>query len=180
MGALSSQRIPLVPHGNEITSDFKITVLVKRQKALISLDFEVSGNISDILFPELTTSHQRKDSLWEQTCFEAFISWKNQKFYWELNLSPSGDWNFYYFDDYRSGQREERKIDRVFYQREDTQHKNFLVTLDLTPILPQKTELSLGLAAVIEKRDHSKSYWTLRHLSSKPDFHIRQSFIFKI
>jgi hypothetical protein len=36
--------------------------------------------------------------------------------------------------------------------------------------------LQLGLSAVIEAADGSKSYWALAHCATQPDFHLRQSF----
>jgi hypothetical protein len=47
------------------------------------------------------------------------------------------------------------------------------VRLDLggVPGLPIEAEWALGLSAVIEAADGSRSYWALRHPSSAPDFH---------
>jgi len=45
----------------------------------------------------------RKDELWHHTCFEAFLGLPGSDAYWELNVSPDGDWNLYRFSGYRSG-----------------------------------------------------------------------------
>ena len=39
----------------------------------------------------------RRDGLWKATCFEAFLALPNQSRYWEINLSPNGDWAVYSF-----------------------------------------------------------------------------------
>ena len=43
-------------------------------------------------------------------------------------------------------------------------------------LLPEGAILAIGLSAVIEARDGSKSYWALTHCAAQPDFHLRQSF----
>ena len=45
----------------------------------------------------------RADELWRSTCFEFFLGRAGQPGYIELNVSPSGAWNCYTFDDYRAG-----------------------------------------------------------------------------
>lgn len=46
----------------------------------------------------------RQDYLWQHTCFECFISPDSQpqRPYLEVNLAPSGQFNLYYFDNYRT------------------------------------------------------------------------------
>lgn len=43
-------------------------------------------------------------------------------------------------------------------------------------LLPSDHTLLLGISAVIELADGSKSYWALEHGAPQPDFHLRQSF----
>ena len=50
---------------------------------------------------------QRRDGLWQHTCFEAFFGVLGSDDYWEFNLAPSGDWNVYRFAGYRAGQTPE-------------------------------------------------------------------------
>ena len=38
----------------------------------------------------------------------------------------------------------------------------------------------LGLSAVLEERDGTKSYWSLAHSSEKPDFHMCDCFVGKL
>jgi hypothetical protein len=49
--------------------------------------------------------------------------------------------------------------------------------------LPQNSadkSLQLGLSAVIEANDGSRSYWALLHPESRPDFHHRAGFILSL
>lgn len=63
------------------------------------------------LYPKFDNTHsilqRRKDYLWEDTCFECFISHHYQKNapYIEINISPTGAFNLYYFDGYRNPQQ---------------------------------------------------------------------------
>lgn len=49
------------------------------------------------------------------------------------------------------------------------------VDLDLTSI--PSGALRMGLSAVIEERDGTKSYWALAHAPGPPDFHNSDCFI---
>lgn len=49
------------------------------------------------------------------------------------------------------------------------------VDLDLTSI--PSGAMNMGLSAVIEERDGTKSYWALAHAPGSPDFHNRDCFI---
>jgi hypothetical protein len=48
------------------------------------------------------------------------------------------------------------------------------VDFDLAPFAD--TSLTLGLSAVIEEKDGTKSYWALAHPPGKPDFHHKDCF----
>jgi hypothetical protein len=44
-------------------------------------------------------------------------------------------------------------------------------TLGATIAVPADTNWELGLSAVLEEKDGTKSYWALAHPREKPDFH---------
>ena len=127
---------------------------------------------------------QRLDHLWEHTCFEAFLSSKKSDEYWELNISPFGDWNLYHFKGYRKALGREARIPSLSHFKSDflqTQTVRSLeVTIDLKS-LPLTSELSLGLTAVLEfQYPVGKTYWALKHAGQKPDFHLQESFVLKL
>lgn len=117
----------------------------------------------------------RRDELWRTTCFEAFFGVADSPAYFELNLTPSGDWAWYAFDDYRKGMRkpslasgDEPRIIRV--QRNET-------SVDLEAFVPIRCFESLALdshwpAAVLDRSDEP-TYWALTHRGPAPDFHLR-------
>lgn len=101
---------------------------------------------------------------------------ENSAGYREFNFSPSGQWAAYRFTGYR--ERDEAfaptaKPQLIFTPLAD----GFELRASLpAALLPPDSTLQLGLTAVIEAADGSKTYWALAHHAAQPDFHIRQSF----
>lgn len=138
----------------------------------------------------------RKDRLWEHTCFEAFISAPALKRYYELNMSPAKEWAVYHFNDYREGMTPEYRLTDVEAKVSLAIEKGALLNktatlryefgFDVASLqtlrigLGSIQNLQLGLTAVIEMRDHSKTYWALKHTGDRADFHQRASFILQM
>ena len=126
--------------------------------------------------------------------------------YHEFNLAPSGEWQCYRLDDYRSGTRPDHRVgnpdigtswgldllpeDRSGgimkarvdpHDRGDTPFFMLAATLDLSgSMLPLDEPWDLGLAAVIEERTGKKSYWALNHPEGEPDFHHPDCFALRL
>lgn len=149
----------LVPHPDTPCPALSaITVEVERGARLM-LAFRCEGDASAICWPALAVP-VRTDELWRHTCFEAFVA--DGAGYREFNLSPSGAWSAYVFDGYRSGMRDaDADIGIAF--------ADAALTATIAADLPAHGRL--GLSAVIELADGSKSYWALAHPPGKPDFH---------
>jgi hypothetical protein len=131
------------------------------------------------------TPPQRRDGLWQHTCFEAFIAAAGSSAYWEFNLSPAGDWNVYRFDDYRAGQRIETAYQQVSLDLSCTQALLVLnLHCPLPPALLQPLQsgaaLELGLTAVLEQPGGELSYWALNHPGPEPDFHDRRGWSLRL
>ncbi len=111
----------------------------------------------------------RRDGLWNTTCFELFLMCEDGQ-YFEFNISPSAEWAIYAFDSYRNGMRV-LEVDVSphieFSQTIDT----FAVEADIDFGPIPSGPLRLGLSAVIEETDGTKSYWALAHPPGAPDFH---------
>lgn len=108
----------------------------------------------------------RTDELWRTTCFELFVRARGQEAYREFNFSPSGAWAAYAFDGYRSGMRPLELAAAPVITR-DVEGWNVLLGGAAMPA----GEVSVGLTAVIEEIDGTKSYWALAHPAGPPDFH---------
>jgi len=150
---------------------------IGRRADALSVHCEVRGDLSKVSIPAAAEAPRRQDRLWEETCFELFLGAADSGEYWELNLSPSGDWNVYRFDRYREGMREEPAIMSLplGIRREPGA---LLVTAELGvgKSVPADKDLAATVAAVIKAIDGGKSHWALVHPSSRPDFHRRDGF----
>lgn len=141
--------------------------------AVLELHYFVTGAIRDVRIPEPCEA-QRADRLWEHSCFEAFVRSEGQSTYHEINLSPSSEWAAYRFGAYRSGMQLPPGITPPIIGLRATA-KTFVlhshISLPGLPGLREGAPWRLGLSAVIEEMNGTKSYWALAHPPGKPDFH---------
>lgn len=143
----------------------------------IFVRFILSGDVRHVRLPRRGWRPPRhSDGLWRHTCFEAFLRAGDEAAYYEFNLSPSGDWAAWRFDDYRSGRKVARQVGPPGidpFWREGPQPCAFAAVLELERLvaLPLHEPWHLGLSAVIEERNGRLSYWALRHPPGDPDFH---------
>lgn len=110
----------------------------------------------------------RADELWRTTCFEAFLRGGGEESYREWNFAPSGDWAAYDFTTYREGMTEAVIAKPPYIRMEDNLT---WWALGATIAIPADVQWELGLSAVLEEKDGTKSYWALGHPDAKPDFH---------
>lgn len=140
---------------------------------LLALRYVVTHPEGSLVVPALTNG-ARKDTLWKQTCFEAFIRIPGGEAYYELNFSPSSEWAAYRFDGFRAGMTMADGIEAPRIEW-NTARDGFELHAqsDLSGLagLPTATPWRLGLTAVIEDAPGQLSYWALTHPPGVPDFH---------
>ncbi len=159
--------------------------VTRSQDGQLTFLYQIKGDMLRLLIPSVDTENCG-ESLWEHTCFEAFISTPGSTFYQEFNFSPSGQSATYIFSDYR-------QADNPIELTEKPQISSTLSVgrLDLMAVVSPtvlRSELStanlqIGLSAVIESADipgGNHSYWALHHPAARPDFHHRQSFVLEL
>ncbi len=158
--------------------------LARRNNTLV-VRYELIGNLQDIAIPGRKPNPSRVKGLWESTCFELFFAVRGLDQYWEINLSPSGDWNVFRFEHYEEERsihnlREEPLISSLS-SRTDKQPGSLSLDCEfnLDKLIREDHLLELGISAVIKSRIR-KSYWALAHRDSKPNFHRRDSFLLKL
>jgi hypothetical protein len=125
----------------------------------------------------------RVDALWKHTCFEAFVANAEGPGYHEFNFSPSLDWAIYRFSAYREGMSAPevgRAPDISMRQGRDGLELRSVVHLRCMADLRDARHLRIALAAVIEDQNGRLSYWGLRHLPGKPDFHHPDGFALEV
>lgn len=143
------------------------------------LRYHVEMPLASLILPN-EAEPTRTDGLWKTTCFEVFLRLPDGKAYIELNASSSSQWAAYRFDDYRAGMAE-LPIEVAPEIGLDASESHF--ALEVTYALPSEwagRPLDLGLSAVIEELDGTKSYWALAHPPGAPDFHHGDCFVHKL
>lgn len=152
-----------------------ITGTVERA-ATLAMTYQIQGDLTALSFPPPATP-QRGDSLWETTCLEAFMAIPGHDAYWEFNFSPSGAWQVYHFEGYRSAMAIETRISDLTTQIDHTPTGFTLsIALDLNALGLGDQPLELGITAVIATTAGVLSYWALHHPGPTADFHDRRAF----
>lgn len=131
-----------------------------------------------LMLPEVDEP-SRRDGLWQTTCFELFVSRPDGEAYFEYNFSPSTEWQIYRFSAHRTGRAEEM-LDRPVITC-DFSDRHFALNVEM--MLPDGWHdgpYMLGLSAVVEEADGTKSCWALAHPPGKPDFHHKDCFALKL
>lgn len=160
---------------------FDLSADVARSAQLLQLRFRLAGPLALLAIPEPAAAPERRDGLWQATCFEAFWAEAGAEPYWELNLSPAGHWNLYRLDGYRQGLAEEQAFSSLPFQIHHGPAELVLVVeLPLPPALGPQTPLELAITAVLAQADGNVSFWALVHPGSEADFHRRDGFLLEL
>jgi hypothetical protein len=119
---------------------------------------------------------ERKDELWKATCFELFIQPIGHAHYWEMNVAPSGDWNVYFFSDYRLGMQSETRVSPKKFSLEPIGGAGFHLSFSFAQnfLAIEDMNIRIGLSCVWLNNNLQVSYWAREHAQSKPDFHNTQ------
>ena len=142
----------------------------------LNLAYCLTGDQSAIRYPEASISPGRQWHLWEHSCFECFIATAGRPDYYEVNLSPSGDWNSYYFTDVRKHMQEAHNLGITASDfSKDTRQARLSARLAFSHGSPDKY-LEINLSAVIEGLNGDFHYFALAHALERPDFHCRKNF----
>jgi hypothetical protein len=163
----------LVPHPDTPTRSVRyVTASIQRSRRSLHIQYVVEGPTNQLALPPPAKPY-RADELWGMTCFEFFAAVGPEK-YLEFNFSPSSQWAEYRFDTYRGDMEaapvENPPIIRVI-------DENYYLHVSVTIDCPVLASGPVGLSAVIEETDGTKSYWALAHAPGPPDFHNRDCFI---
>ncbi len=183
LSLMTNRVFTLKPFNRNSNTNFKASASYswhRSRKLEVSYSFisTVPSSQSLVRFPHFKSIRKRGDNLHHNTCFEAFISIPGEKRYWELNASPSGEWNLYSFLDYRNGFKEVQTINPPeFSLQVNDSFFLFYLFIDLYPWFEFSGEPELSLNVVLRHIDSSLSYWSFSHNSTHPDFHDRTCFI---
>lgn len=190
MKADNQKSFALVPFSAcGIPAGLKLEGTVARRGGDLQLHYRLTGPLQGLLIPAPAASAERRDGLWQSTCFEAFLAEAGSDTYWELNLSPAGHWNLYRLNGYRQGLEPEAAVAALPLQLGPPEPAagalrqgllELQLELPLPPELACAGPLELAITAVLQQRDLSLSYWALAHPGPEPDFHRRDGFLLEL
>jgi hypothetical protein len=159
----------------------ELSANVHRDRDILSIEYQLRGDLNTLIIPAQTATPTRKSFLWENTCFEFFVGVPGSSDYWEFNLSPTGDWNIFHLDSYRQGLREELAFTSLEFDVSMTQNLLLLkLVVNLESIIPAQRDLEISVTTVIESQLGEISYWAINHSGEIADFHLRDSFTIEI
>ena len=146
--------------------------------SILVVRFWVIGPIDRLKIPPISDAPQRLTGLWETTCFECFLGALGQEQYWEINLSPNGDWNVFQLDGYREPLRQEQAIETLpFWVERDGDRMTLEMRLDIQKLGLCRDAIELSVTSVLQETTGDISYWAVAHIGAEPDFHLRKSFV---
>ncbi|MGK5089368.1 DOMON-like domain-containing protein [Bdellovibrionota bacterium FG-2] len=162
-----------------LTQNLSLKGSLQRTSDMLEVSFELCGNLNRLRITADSNSPSRLHELWKHTCFEAFFAPAGalRGPYWELNLSPSGDWNFYHFADYRKGMREALELTSIKTSIKPQNENQLTLKVELPADFLAGADFTASLTSVLEHSDGTFSYWALHHPTPKPDFHYREGFV---
>lgn len=168
----------LVPFPSPDIPAVEIQGKVSVRHNLLAVSYTLTGDVEEVLLAPASPQPGRRDELWQATCFEFFLARENRPDYWEFNLSPSGNWNVYRMDDYRRrGFRQETRISQLpFTFKKGADGYLLDVAVDLAWMNLDSQDWEMAIAAIVQTKNGSETYWALAHPASKPDFHLRAGF----
>lgn len=129
-------------------------------------EFRIERGIADIIVPRPEPS-ERRDFLWKTTCFEIFWQPAGGSYYREFNLSPSGCWAAYDFDDFRENSRD-APVDAIAIA---CSHNDDALVLKASISAALPTPADVALNAIIEEPDGTLQFWALAFQEGEPEFH---------
>lgn len=166
---------PFVPNEPE---HFAITCSISRDDSVLHVCFTLRGPLHHLRIPLPAKHPERRDNLWQESCFEFFFAEVGSEVYWEVNLAPSGHWNVFRFDSYRQGMQREENVAslpcRIVFSPQTFTLK---AALDLGCMSLRDKPMQAGISAVLQSKSNNLSCWALAHPCGKPDFHDRKGFL---
>lgn len=174
MGQSKAVQLSLVPHSAHPPSSppFRLWASVEHSAsfgamATTNIWFGIGAPAERFLIQQ-SPEPGRVDGLWRTTCFEAFLREEGDDAYREYNFAPSGDWAAYDFASYRDPLGDSEVGAAPYIRIEDNLT---WWSFGATIAIEAGKRWQLGLSAVIEEKDGTRSYWALAHSPGKPDFH---------
>ena len=162
--------------------DYRIDGHCSRSARILTLRFELQGDLSRLSLAAPAAPPERRMGLWNATCFEFFLAPAGDPGYWEFNLSPARHWNVFRFSGYRQGMQEEKAFSTLPFNVDRGERKVELVLKAFIPlpIVEPAAPWRLAICTVLLSRDGSATYWALAHPGPEADFHHPKGFLVEL
>ncbi|SFV50560.1 hypothetical protein MNB_SV-12-26 [hydrothermal vent metagenome] len=150
----------------------EIYATIELQPSRLKIEYEIINNLSSYHFPK-ETKQQRANELWRDTCFELFIANHSSTEYYELNISPSTQWNAYHFKSYKEEMRETDVFSTpsiISHQLDKSYNLSFEMAFQ-EDIFVKK--LSINLAVILLDKEEMRHFYAINRCKESPDFHDR-------
>lgn len=174
----------------EHARSYKVAAGAEMQAGSLTLGWKITAvnatALDEIVLAEPEERGVRRDGLWKETCFEAFLPHAGSDAYLEFNGAASGDWNCYSFRTYREGMNpvpvNGASPPRILSMTRSAKEIELRYSLPMAVVKQGFFSLGLGsidfdaigLTLVLNCRS-ATTYWALSHDGVKPDFHLRSS-----
>ncbi len=153
-----------------------VTATIELHDNQLTLEYQIQGNMSQYHFPK-QTKQERANELWLDTTFELFIAPTNSDEYWEINISPSTQWNVYHFTSYKEGMKESNIISQPTIKT-DEYHNEYRLTFNSTvPNEHFDHVLQINLCVILLDQKGVRHFYSIKRREGSPDFHDRDSFM---
>lgn len=160
-----------------ISSDFQLNGSILKVSYLVDdsgkeiedfYPFEVGKDSSGALFP--------LENLWSTTCFEIFLKNAITNDYYEFNFNSKGEWNVFYFSDYRKRVENFKPPLNITMKTSQSFGRPLLeFFIDIKNLVKLELPAYVNMATVT-KGKAGISYWSQKHSGQKPDFHDFKNF----
>ncbi len=169
-----NQMYTLKNHYN-IDEQTTVKAIIELHDDKLMLEYQISGNLSHYHFPKLT-KQQRADKLWLDTTFELFIAPENSAEYWEINVSPSTQWNVYHFTSYKEGMKESNIISQPTIKTYEYDNEYRLTFNSTVPNEYFDHVLQINLCVILLDQKGVRYFYSIKRREGSPDFHDRDCF----
>ncbi len=173
------KEIFILKNHNEEQKDIEIQANLEIENKILSLEFNIIGDIENYLFDK-PSIQKRENELWKRTCFELFIAPKSKSNYNELNISPSSEWNFYHFSNYKIGMKEDKDISKPSIYS-SIRKNHYLLSCKFTinnKILEDK--LIFNLAVILLDKKGLRHFYSINRKRGVVDFHNREYWVYSL
>ena len=169
------RRYLLKSHKQEKTNT-KVYATIELQDNRLKVNYEIRADVSQYNFLK-KTKQQRVDELWRDSCFEIFIANRSSDEYYEINTSPSTEWNAYHFKSYKEKMNKSYIFSMPSIKNQQLANRyNFSFEMSFQEGIFEK-ELLINLAVILLDREGVRHFYSINRRKGSPDFHDRDLYM---